>query len=118
VIALGYVLVGVSWLPFAAHPSVVGAFVLVAVISAGEMLYKPTATAAVADAAPAGYEARYQSLYAGASVSGTLIAPPIGGALFAVHPLVLWLISAVAPLAAAAALPSARSRSRVTRARR
>jgi MFS family permease len=84
------------------------AFVLVAVISVGEMLYKPTATAAVADAAPPGYEARYQSLYAGASISGTVIAPPLGGALFAAHPLALWLTSGLAPLAAAALLAAPR----------
>jgi MFS family permease len=104
VIALGYAFVGISWLVLAGHPAVATAFVLVAVISVGEMLYKPTATAAVADSAPPGYEARYQSLYAGASISGTVIAPPLGGALFAVHPLALWLVSGIAPLAAAALL--------------
>jgi MFS family permease len=104
VIALGYAFVGVSWLVLAGHPAVATAFVLVAVISVGEMLYKPTATAAVADAAPPGYEARYQSLYAGASISGTVIAPPLGGALFAAHPLGLWLVSGIAPLAAAVLL--------------
>jgi MFS family permease len=104
VIALGYALVGASWLIFAARPSVATAFGLVAVISVGEMLYKPTATAAVADAAPPGFEARYQSLYAGASVSGTVIAPPVGGALFAAHPALLWLVSALAPIGAAAAV--------------
>jgi MFS family permease len=104
VIALGYGFVGASWLIFGAHPAVATAFVLVAVISVGEMLYKPTATAAVADASPAGYEARYQSLYAGASVAGTVIAPPIGGALFAHHATLLWVASGLAPIAAAVVL--------------
>jgi MFS family permease len=103
VIGAGYALVGLSWLLFGAMPSVAGAFLLVAVISAGEMLYKPTATAAVADAAPSGYEARYQSLYAGASVSGTVLAPPIGGALIA-HPAALWVGSGLLPIAAALVL--------------
>lgn len=110
VITAGYVLVGVSWLLFGVVPNVAGAFLLVAVISAGEMLYKPTATAAVADAAPKGYEARYQSLYAGASVSGTVLAPPLGGALIG-HPTVLWFGSGIVPIAAAIAL--ARQRVRV-----
>jgi MFS family permease len=114
VIALGYAFVGVSWLILAGHPAVATAFVLVAVISVGEMLYKPTATAAVADAAPAGYEARYQSLYAGASISGSVIAPPIGGALFGAHPLALWLASGLAPLAAAALLAAPRFRAPAT----
>jgi hypothetical protein len=69
----------VSWLILAGHPAVAPAFVLVAVISVAEMLYKPTA--AVVYAAPAGYEARYR-LYAGGSISGSIsgsvIAPPIG----------------------------------------
>jgi MFS family permease len=103
VISLGYALVGASWLLFGIAPTVWGAFVLVAVISAGEMLYKPTATAAVADAAPRGYEARYQSLYAGASVSGTVLAPPIGGALTA-HPAVLWFGSGFVPIVMALGL--------------
>lgn len=98
VISLGYALVGVSWLVFGLTPTVAGAFILVGMISVGEMLYKPTATAAVADEAPTGYGARYQSLYAGASVSGTVIAPPIGGAMIS-HPAALWLVSGLAPLA-------------------
>jgi MFS family permease len=110
VIALGYGCVGASWLIFAGQPAVASAFVLVAVISVGEMLYKPTATAAVADAAPPGYEARYQSLYAGASISGTVIAPPIGGVLFAAHPLALWLGSGLLPIAAAAVFMAPRLR--------
>jgi MFS family permease len=74
------------------------------------MLYKPTATAAVADAAPAGYQARYQSLYAGASVSGTVLAPPVGGALFATHPALLWFGSGLVPLALALTLALRRER--------
>ena len=108
VISLGYALTGVSWLLFGLMPGVIGAFVLVAVISVGEMLYKPTATAAVADAAPAGYDARYQSLYAGASVAGTVIAPPIGGALIG-HAEVLWILCGVLPIACALVLARADS---------
>jgi MFS family permease len=114
VIRLGYALVGLSWLLFAASPTVAAAFLLVAVISAGEMLYKPTATAAVADAAPAGYEARYQSLYAGASVSGTVLAPPIGGALIG-HPTVLWLGSGLVPIAMALVIARQRDPVEATR---
>jgi len=109
VIAAGYALVGTSWLLFGAHPSVPTAIAMVVVISVGEMLYKPTATAAVADAAPPGYEGRYQSLYAGASISGTVLAPAIGGAAFGHHPGLLWLGAAVAPLLAAAALVTVRT---------
>jgi MFS family permease len=107
VIAAGYVLVGLSWLLFGAHPAVWSAMAMVVVISIGEMLYKPTATAAVADAAPAGFEGRYQSLYAGASITGTVLGPAIGGALYGLHPTWLWLGAGVVPIAAAVALRTA-----------
>ncbi len=127
VIAAGYSLVGAGWLVFGAHPAVVTALAMVAVISLGEMLYKPTATAAVADAAPDGFAGRYQSLYAAASISGTVLAPALGGVTFARHPALLWLGAALAPLIAAATLTrvaragasvSERSRSSATPARR
>ena len=51
-------------------------------ITAGEMLYKPTATAHVADAAPEGMVGRFSSLYAAASISGMLFAPALGGAAY------------------------------------
>jgi MFS family permease len=104
VIATGYALVGASWLLFGAHPAIGTAVAMVVVISVGEMLYKPTATAAVADAAPAGYEGRYQSLYAGASISGTVLAPAIGGIAYQHHPGLLWLGAGVGPVLAAVAL--------------
>jgi MFS family permease len=104
VVVAGYALVGLSWLVFGVHPAIATAIAMVVIISIGEMLYKPTATAAVADAAPPGYEGRYQSLYAAASISGTVLAPSIGGALFQHHPGVLWLGAAVLPLAAAVVL--------------
>lgn len=107
VIAAGYVLVGLSWLLFGAHPAVWSAMAMVIVISAGEMLYKPTATAAVADAAPLGFEGRYQSLYAGASITGTVLGPAIGGALYGVHPALLWFGAGVIPIVAAIVLRAA-----------
>ena len=101
VIAAGYVLVGFSWLLFGAHPAVWSAMAMVVVISVGEMLYKPTATAAVADGAPSGYEGRYQSLYAGASITGTVLGPAIGGVLYGLHPALLWFGAGVVPIGAA-----------------
>jgi MFS family permease len=107
VIAAGYLLVGLSWLLFGAHPAVWSAMAMVVVISVGEMLYKPTATAAVADAAPPGFEGRYQSLYAGASITGTVLGPAIGGALYGLHPAWLWFGAGVVPIAAALVLRAA-----------
>jgi MFS family permease len=79
VIAGGYALVGAGYLVIGVSPGLMTAAIAVVVISAGEMLYKPTATAHVADCAPDGMAARYQSLYAGASVSGMFLAPALGG---------------------------------------
>ncbi len=70
VIAAGYALVGVGFLVIGAAPGLVTAALAIVVISLGEMLYKPTAPAYLADCAPADMQGRYQSLYAGASVSG------------------------------------------------
>jgi len=52
VVATGSALVGVAWLVLGAHPSLGAAVACTVVLTAGEMLYKPTATATVADAAP------------------------------------------------------------------
>ena len=66
------------------------AVTMMASVTAGEILYKTTATAYVADQAPAHAQGRFQSLYAGASISGQVLAPPLGGALYAAAPELLW----------------------------
>ncbi len=76
----------------------------VAVVTAGEMLYKPTATAHAADRAPEGMHGRYQSLYGAASIGGTVIAPPLAGALFQHSPHLMWVVGGVLALAAAGVL--------------
>jgi MFS family permease len=79
VIAVGYALVGAGFLVIGVAPGLVTAAGAIAVISLGEMLYKPTAPAYLVDCAPAGMQARYQSLYAGASVGGMTLGPALGG---------------------------------------
>jgi MFS family permease len=102
VIRTGYVLVGCGWLVLALVPSVTGAILTVLVITAGEMLYKPTATAHAADLAPVGMEGRYQSLYASASIGGMLLSPLLGTTLYGAAPALVW------PLAGALALLASR----------
>ena len=94
-IALGLVLVGLGFLVLAVSPGIGAAAVMVVVVTVGEMLYKPTATAYAADLAPAGMLGRYQSAYASASISGTLLSPIIGGALYQAAPTLLWPLAAV-----------------------
>jgi len=94
----------------AALPVVVGAVLLVTV---GEMLYKPPATAHVADAAPDGLQGRYQSLYAGASVSGVVLAPLFGSAVYERAPSLLWPACLVIAVLAGVAVLLAGRRARL-----
>ena len=68
------------------------------------MLYKPTATAHASDRAPDGMHGRYQSLYGAASIGGTVIAPPLAGALFELSPRLMWVTGGALGVAAAAVL--------------
>jgi MFS family permease len=106
-IAGGFLLVGVGWLLVAPAPGLVLVLVAVAVVTAGEMLYKPTATAHASDRAPEGMHGRYQSLYGAASIGGTVIAPPLSGALFQVSPQLMWAVGGLLGLAAGATLSGA-----------
>ena len=106
-IALGFLLVGLGWLVVAPSPGIVVVLVAVAVVTAGEMLYKPTATAHASDRAPEGMHGRYQSLYGAASIGGTVLAPPLAGALFEVSPHVMWACGGLLGVAASAALSGA-----------
>ena len=109
VIGAGYALVGVGWLVLGAVPLVVGALLAVLVISAGEMLYKPTATAFAADLAPTGMEGRYQSLYAAASIGGMLLSPLLGTTLYGAVPWLLWPLAGALALGMAALTPRGRT---------
>ena len=104
VIAVGFALVGVGLAALGVWPALAGATVAIVVITAGEMLYKPTATAHVADAAPDGMVGRYSSLYAAASISGMFLAPALGGVAYEHTPGLLFPVAATLALAAAAVL--------------
>jgi MFS family permease len=47
---------------------------------------------------------RYQSLYGAASIGGTVLAPPLAGALFDVSPGLMWVCGGALGMAAAAVL--------------
>jgi MFS family permease len=103
-IAAGFLLVGLGWLVVSPSPGLVVVLVAVAVVTAGEMLYKPTATAHAADRAPEGMHGRYQSLYGAASIGGTVVAPPLAGLLFEASPRLMWFVGGVLGVGAAAVL--------------
>jgi MFS family permease len=104
VIAVGFALVGAGLAILGVWPALAGATLAIVVITAGEMLYKPTATAHGADAAPEGMVGRYSSLYAAASISGMFLAPAIGGSAYEHAPQLLYPVAAALALAAGAVL--------------
>jgi hypothetical protein len=100
IIGTGYALVGVGFALFglgAGTALMVGAML---VVTAGEILYKTTANAHVADCAPPDLVGRYQGLYTGFSISGLVLAPPIGAAIYSAAPSLLWPLCAVAGIGA------------------
>ncbi|MHC6628877.1 MFS transporter [Streptomyces globosus] len=113
VIGAGLVLVGAGYAALLPGAGVATAALMIVLLSLGEILYKTTATAYVADRAPEHAAGRFQSLYAGASVSGTVLGPPLGGALYAAAPGLLWPVcAALAGGAGAAVLYAGRRRAR------
>lgn len=115
ILGCGYALVGVGCGLFGLASA--GALVAgMAVLTAGEILYKTTATAYVLDRAPIELTGSYQGLYTAAATSGTLLAAPLGGLLYAAAPRLLWpTCLLVALLAAALALRSDGRSARVSR---
>ncbi|MFF4578989.1 MFS transporter [Streptomyces sp. NPDC001389] len=100
----GLVLVGAGYATLLLGAGAATAVAMMVLVSLGEILYKTTATAYVADQAPAHAVGRFQSLYAGVSVSGTVLAPPAGGALYAAAPWLLWPLCAALAAGAGAVL--------------
>ncbi|GHB35514.1 hypothetical protein GCM10010347_00900 [Streptomyces cirratus] len=94
VIATGLLLVGAGYAALLAGAGAASAVTMMVLMSLGEILYKTTATAYVADQAPEHAVGRFQSLYAGVSVSGVVLGAPLGGALYAAAPGLLWPLCA------------------------
>ncbi|WP_405688793.1 MFS transporter [Streptomyces sp. NBC_00057] len=108
IVGTGLLLVGLGYAVLIPGSGALFAVTMMASLTAGEILYKTTATAYVADQAPAHAQGRFQSLYAGASISGQVLAPPIGGALYAAAPGLLWPACAVLAGGAGAAVLAVR----------
>lgn len=101
IIATGYALVGVGTFLFGLPVATLTVVLAMVVLTAGEILYKTTATAHVLDAAPDHLIGQYQGLYTGAATSGTMLAAPIGTALYATAPDLLWPLCGTAGMVAA-----------------
>lgn len=102
IVAIGYALVGAGTAMFALPVTVASVLLAMVVLTVGEILYKTTATAHVLDQAPDHLVGQYQGLYTGAATSGTLLAAPLGTAVYAAAPGLLWPLMAAVALAAAA----------------
>ncbi|MFF4327698.1 MFS transporter [Streptomyces sp. NPDC001591] len=100
----GLVLLGAGYAALLLGAGAATAVAMMVLLSLGEILYKTTATAYVADQAPAHAVGRFQSLYAGVSVSGTILSPVAGGALYAAAPWLLWPLCAALAAGAGAVL--------------
>ncbi|WP_295657207.1 MFS transporter, partial [uncultured Nocardioides sp.] len=110
VIATGYALVGVGTAMFGLPVTALSVVAAMAVLTAGEILYKTTATAHVLDAAPDHLVGQYQGLYTGAATSGTMLAAPIGTVIYDASPGLLWpVMGATAVVAAGFVVASGRS---------
>ncbi|MFI1652378.1 MFS transporter [Streptomyces avidinii] len=110
VIGTGMVLVGAGYAALLLGAGIGSAVAMMILLSLGEILYKTTATAYMADQAPEHAIGRFQSLYAGVSVSGVVLGPPIGGALYSAAPGLLWPLCAVLAAGAGATLLGAHAR--------
>lgn len=114
IIAAGYALVAAGFAIFGLTGLgglgvAVAAVAGMVVLTAGEILYKTTATAYVLDCAPPHLIGQYQGLYTGAATSGTMLSAPLGGILYAAQPGLLWPVCAgVAGVGAVLALASNR----------
>ncbi|MFF4247066.1 MFS transporter [Streptomyces sp. NPDC001822] len=108
VVGAGLLLVGLGYAVLIPGAGALFAVTMMVSLTAGEILYKTTATAYVADQAPDHAQGRFQSLYAGASISGQVLAPPLGGALYAASPALLWPLCAVLACGAGVAVLAAR----------
>lgn len=90
IISVGYCLIGVGMGLFGFGAAAVLVIASMVVLTAGEILYKTTATAHVLDRAPTELTGQYQGLYTGAATSGTMLAAPLGATLYSLAPAALW----------------------------
>jgi MFS family permease len=78
------------------------AVVMILLLTVGDVLYKSPSAAYVADHAPEHMQGRFQSMYAGASVSGFVLAAPLGAVLYDAEPRLLWPLCALLGVTAGA----------------
>ncbi|MFF4653986.1 MFS transporter [Streptomyces sp. NPDC001381] len=104
IVGTGLLLVGAGYATLLLGQTLLTAATMMILLTLGELLYKTTATAYMADEAPPHVQGRFQSLYAGVSISGVVLAAPLGGALYETAPAALWPLCAMSAVTAGAAV--------------
>ncbi|GAA1424157.1 hypothetical protein GCM10009601_28390 [Streptomyces thermospinosisporus] len=94
IVGTGLLLVAAGYGALLPGAHIATAVAMMTLLTLGELLYKTPATAYVADQAPDHVQGRFQSLYAGVSISGVVLAAPLGGALYETAPGLLWPVCA------------------------
>ncbi|WP_246144885.1 MFS transporter [Actinacidiphila oryziradicis] len=110
---VGLCLLGSGFTALIAGGNAATAIAMMALLTIGDIFYKSPSTAFVADRAPHHLQGRFQSLYAGASISGVVLAAPLGGAVYQAAPKALWPLCAALAVAAGLAVLAARRLTRL-----
>ncbi|MFJ8105156.1 MFS transporter [Streptomyces sp. NPDC096132] len=94
IVGTGLLLVAAGYATLLLGANITTAVAMMTLLTLGELLYKTTATAYMADEAPPHVQGRFQSLYAGVSISGVVLAAPLGGTFYEAAPTALWPLCA------------------------
>ena len=94
-------LIGIGFGMFHWVAAIIGVAIGVAILSLGEILMMPVASAYVADMAPPNMRGRYQGVWSSTFGFGLVLGPGIGAMLFSADPSYLWLTCLVLGLIAA-----------------
>ena len=101
VMALGYILTGVGFAMNAVAHTIFALWIAMTVFTFGEMISQPTASAYIARLAPERMRGRYMGVLGLAWNGAGILGPQLGFRLFAIDPLLVWLVCGLLGLLAA-----------------
>ena len=101
VMALGYALTGLGFALNAVAHTVFALWITMTIFTIGEMISQPTVSAHLSRLAPERMRGRYMGVFALAWNGAGIIGPQLGFRLFAIEPMLVWLVCGLLGLAAA-----------------
>ena len=101
VMALGYILTGVGFAMNAVAHTIFALWIAMTVFTFGEMISQPTASAYIARLAPERMRGRYMGVLGLAWNGAGILGPQLGFRLFAIDPMLVWLVCGLLGLLAA-----------------